>query len=279
MARLFAPKATETPKEPAKTPDPPAPAISKDEVKTLVSEAMGGVAAQLSQTVRELGDRVTELASRQPQVVVQQPVQAVVPGRGVSDEEIDQAVLSGQGAAARIRALVDRAVNDAADRLVKEQIAPLREFGVNTIAQLSHEVASGKMPHYTRFKKEIDQRVNALDASVRANPAVLKMIHDAVVGEHVGELTKEATEAAIRQAQEPKDKPGDPGTGAGREPKRDAAELPDAQRVGGDDGMAALSHKGHGGQSQDEFARGLGYKDWNDYMKQYDSLLKEAGAA
>lgn len=285
MSRLFGPKPTpEAPKEPEKKVDAPPASLTRDEVKTLVTEAVGGVAQQLTTVVGQLGEKVQELAARQPQVVVQPAGPAApVTGRNISDEEIDQAVLSGQGAAGRIRALVDRAVTEATDRVVREHVAPLREFGVNTLAAQAAEIAAPKMPHYVKFKREIDARLAILDPSVKANPAVLKMVHDAVVGEHIDLLRREAVEEAARQAQERANNPtggapsATPGNGAGR-PEREAPEVPNVETVGGSDGVAALAHKGQGGQSQDQFAQSMGYKDWSDYMKQYDALLKQEAA-
>lgn len=286
MSRFFAPKATpETPKEPEKPATPPPATITKEEVQTLVTGAVQGVAAELGRVVGELSTQVQALASRQPQVVVQ-PAGVPPTSTRISDEEIDTAVMSGQGAAARIRALVDRAVTEATDRVIKERIDPLQNWGVNSIANLSQEVAASKMPHYPKYKKEIDARLATLDPSVRANPAVLKMVHDAVVGENIEDFRREAAEAATRQAQETQStgtptagRSAAPGTGAGREPTREAPEVPSVETLGGAEGVAALGHKGKGGQSQDDFARGLGYKDWNTYMKQYDELLKQESAA
>jgi hypothetical protein len=283
MPRLFAPKPrpTEPPKEEAAPQPAPSAGLGKEEIKELVGGAVAGVAAQLSATIQQLGQKVEELASRQPQVVVQPPVApaAQPSARMITDEEIDQAVLSGQGAAARIRALVDRAVAQATERVINEHVKPLQEYGVTTLSELSKRVTAGGMKHYDRFKKEIDERLQLLDPAVRANPAVIEMVYHAVVGAHADELTREAAEAAIRQAQESsgdstKAKSGTPGTGAGVGNSREAEPVPDVAAVAGQEGLEALAHKGHGGQSADEFARSLGYASWADYQKQYMELLK-----
>src|SRR5258705_10012811 len=130
MGRLFAPK---KPAEPAQAPDPiPLPAtITKDDLKTMLDGALAGVGTQLGAALGELRQGVEALASRPAQVVVTQntPNAAPVP---ITDDEIDQAIASGQGVASRVRALIDRSVATAADRLMKEHIEPLRTFGVNT---------------------------------------------------------------------------------------------------------------------------------------------------
>lgn len=260
--------------------DPPKVETPPLDIKAIVTEAVQGVAGTLGATVDRLGQKVEELASRQPQVIVQggggnAPVQR----QAVSDEEIDQAILAGPGAAQRIRALVDARVNEAADRMVREHIAPLREFGTQTIGEITRRVVAGGMPHYNRFKKEIDAQMAALSPEVRANPAVQEMIYNSVVGQHSDVLSREAAEAAVRQAQEAANQPpaSAPGTAAGPGAKREGDELPSAVDVGGQDAVEALALKGRGGMNQDELARSMGYESWAAYQKQYKDLLAENG--
>lgn len=258
-------------------PEPPAPApLTRDDVKTMLSEALTGVGAQLAGSLSELRAGVEALASRQPQVVVapsQQVAPAAVP---ISDEEIDQAVASGQNVASRIRALVDRAVNASAERIMRDHIEPLRNFGVTTLADLSHKVAASGMPKYVKYKKEIDERLGQLSPELRANPEAIKMIHDAVVGSHADDIEREAAEAAVRKAQEPA-ATATPGTGAAPGTSRDKGDIPTLVDVGGQEGLEALKHKGRGGMNQDALAQSMGYKDWNDYQKQYQDLLNAEG--
>lgn len=270
---------------PAPAPEPPKVETPPLDVKALVTEAVNGavqgVAAQLGQTVASLGEKVEALAGRQPQVIVQQGGGGTAPvaRQDISDETIDQAILAGPGAAQRIRALVDARVNEAADRMVREHIAPLREFGTQTIGEITRRVVAGGMPHYARFKKEIDTQMAALSPEVRANPAVQEMIYNAVVGQHSDVLSREAAEAAVRQAQEDANRPpaAAPGTGAGPGAKREGDELPSAVDVGGQDALEALALKGRGGMNQDELARSMGYDSWAAYQKQYKDLLSENG--
>lgn len=283
MALFGAPK--KTPEAPPPAPPAPPPLDVKAIVTEAVTGAVQGVAAQLGQTVNALGEKVEALASRQPQVIVQNPgAQAPVVRQDLSDEVIDQAILAGPGAAQRIRALVDARVNEAADRMVREHINPLREFGVQTIGDITRRVTVGGMPHYARFKKEIDEKLNTLSPEVRANPSVQEMIYNSVVGLHTEELTREASEAAVRQAQAGGSGGGappapTPGTGAGPGARREAPEVPTAEQVGGADALAALSHKGRDGrgQNQDEFAQSMGYANWAAYQKQYNDLLNGEG--
>jgi len=287
MGRLFAPKpkAEETPAEAPPAP-PPASTVSKEELQTLLSGALEGVAGQLAGAVQQLNTRLEELASRQPQVYVQPAPPASPAQVDTSDADIDAAVLSGQGAAQHIRRMVDRAVNKATQQVLDQHVKPLQDYGVNTISELSRRVTMGNMPRYNKYKKEIDEKLNLLSPDVRANPTVIETVYNAVVGSHSDEEIKEAVEAAVRQAQEtpPPATPAPsasrsatPGTGAGPGATRDTSgDLPDVQTYLGSDaseGLDALKNKGTGGQSADDFARGLGYADWATYMKQYNELL------
>jgi hypothetical protein len=283
MPRLFAPKREEPKVEPPPPPPPPAAGISKEEVQTMLSAALESAGERLAQTVAALTEKVEALATRQPQVVVSPSAAPATPqAPDISDADIDQAVLSGQGAAARIRALVDRAVNAATQRVIEQHVKPLQEYGVNTLSELSRRVTAGNMKYYQRFRKEIDERLNTLSPDVRANPIVIETIYNAVVGAHADELAREAAEAAIRQAQDQATgaaKTTTPGTGAGdANVKRDADAVPSLDSflgVAAAEARDALQHKGMGGQSEDDFARSLGYKDWASYMKTYQQLLDE----
>lgn len=277
MPRLFAPKkAAEPVVAGPPTPEP----VTKDDLKTLLEGALGGVAGQLAASIGEMKAGIEQLASRpvQPQVYFQ-PGQTPVP-QGISDADIDQAVLTGQGAAQHIRALIDREVNAAADRLIQQRIAPLETFGVSTLGEISKKVAmqGGGMPYYTRYQKEIDEKLNQLAPELRANPAAIDMVYKAVLGEHTDELIKSAAEEAIRKAQEPipTGRGTTPGTGSAA-PRDGEDEIPSIEELGGRPGLEALQHKGDGKQDQDTFARSLGYENWSAYIKQYNSLLKEVG--
>lgn len=288
MGRLFAPKkpVEAAPVVPVVAASPSS-GMSKDEVSTLVNAAVGGVAETLRGTISALTEQVTQLAGRQPQVVVQAPVATPADAQGISDHDIDQAVLSGQGAAARIRQMVDAAVTRATDRVIKERVIPLENFGVQAIGNLTAASLASR-PLYGRFKKEIDAHIGALEPGARANASVLEVIYNSVVGQHTEELTREATEAAVRQAQggggvegvAAASKAGSaaPGTGAGSG-KRDTPTIPTPQELGGQDATNALAHKGSGGQSQDDFARGMGYADWKTYITDHEALMKEMGDA
>lgn len=274
--RLFAPKTVAPEPTPEPAPPPPQTGVTKDDLKILLDGVGQGVAQTLSPVLSELRNGMEQLANRQPQVIMQGQPQQVQPS--ITDEEIDNALLTGQGGAARIRQLVDRAVNVAAERIVREHVQPLQDTGLSSLSALAHKVGLSGLQHYPRYRKEIDQRVNALDPSLRANPDALSLIYNAVVGEHANDLAREAAEEAVRKAQEPAPevqhaRSARPGTGAGAGGHREEPTLQSAEDVGGADGMAALAHKGQGNVTQDAFAQSMGYANWQSYMKQYEDLL------
>jgi hypothetical protein len=277
MTMFGRPKAAPPPvPEPEKKPE--TPALTKEDVATMLDTAMTGVADRLGEALGSLREGVETLAARPVTVTPTAPPAAAAPA--ITDDEIDTALLSGTGAAKSIRALVDRAVNDQAAVLMRDHIAPLQNTGISSLAELNKKVTLGNMPHYNRFKAEIDERLSRLDPAVQTNTNALAMVYFAVVGEHTEELNKETEEATIRRIQEAAAGGGEggatgaaaPGTGAGGGGKREEKKTPSAEVLGGVLGQEALAHKGNGGQDQDEFARGMGYPSWDAYIKQSEDL-------
>jgi len=245
--------------------------LTKEDVATMIDAGLTSVAGALE----NLNAGITDLVTR-PVVAQAAPVAAAV-RPGVSDEEIDQALLGGTGAAANIRRLVDKAVNDRADALVREHIEPLNATGIPALASLTKKVTLEGMEHYARYRGEIDDRLARLDPAVQTNTNALAMVYFAVVGEHDAERKQEIEEATVRKIQEAAaGGDGGPGTatpgGSTGVTKREDKPTPDANTLAGQLGMEALAHKGNGGQDQDEFARGMGYESWDAYMKQAEEL-------
>lgn len=285
-----------SPRKPAApaAPVPPAPpALTKEDIAAAVGGAIGGIKTELENKIAELRGVVQEVSGRQQTVVVQDSGasrHADVPTPGITDAEIEDAVRTGEGAAAKLRALVDGAVN-AATAQTRAELANFQAIGLQSLAQVAGEIAVTKMPHYKRFQKEIDDRVARLEPALRANPDAIRMIHDAVVGQHTAELLREAEEAAIRRAQ---DQPtgqdpaaqrdtapargGNSGnTPGGRAPSdADGRKVPTIAELGGDDGMEALKFKdGRSGKDADSFAQSLGYADWKHYMDEFEKAKAE----
>lgn len=282
--RLFTPPKPEEKKVEAPAPTP---SLTKEDLAAAIGGALGGLKTELETKIAELRG-VVDGARTQPTVVVQER-QAPVARPGVSDADIEDAIRTGENAATRIRSLVDAEVN----KVREESRAALAEFqavGLQSLAAVAGEVAASKMTHYKRFQKEIDERVARLEPQLRANPDAIRMIHDAVVGQHAAELLREAEETAVRRAQEGRGALGDTAPeqgrdtaprGSGNTPGRTAApgdtqsKVPSIQEIGGEDGMEALKFKDRGAKDADSFAQGMGYQSWAHYMEEFENAKRE----
>lgn len=184
-----------------------------------------------------------------------QPKQAAI--EDVTDEEIEEALRSGEGAA-KFRKMV-RAENAKQATEMNNTLAA----GFNAVRGLTQEVLASKMPYYNRFQKEIDQYISALAPDAQLNPQSYKAAHDYVVGLHVTELINETTEATRRQANEPPKTglSGAAGTGTTRTMR--SGEQPQDFRFS-QENESALQVKGY---TPDLQAQKMGYKSWADYME------------
>jgi len=281
---LFGKPARPVTPPPAATP--PAPAgLTKDDLAAALTGALGPIKSELESKIAELRGTVAGLAGREPTVVMQPAAPYVPPEPVISDDDIEQAIRAGEGAAPRIRAMVDRAVNQAAAGL-KQQLDAFQEAGLESLGAVASEIAVGKMRHYKRFQKEIDARVARLEPTLRANPQAIQMIHNSVVGEHQEELEREAVEAAIRGAQDGGQGTTEreirqvggttPGTGLAPASSRQEKKHPSAEELAGSDGMEALKHKDRGaGKDQDSFAQSMGYHSWDHYMEAFEQAKED----
>lgn len=98
---------------------------------------------------------------------------------------------------------------------VSSQIQALQHQGVAMIANVVKEQTSAKLPHYERFKKEIDEFLDKAPMESRTSPEMHKWAHDSIVGRHTDELMKEAADAAVRKHMDGGGgyKPGEGGSG------------------------------------------------------------------
>jgi hypothetical protein len=177
----------------------------------------------------------------------------------ITEEQYEKAVQEGDAKT------IDGYINQKIDDVRSRDIVPLQASGMDAIAGLTREIVLDKLPHYKRFKGEIDKYVENLPPAAKMSPVAYKIAHDAVVGQHHDDLVKEATEAAIRKAQAEggggSNTPGD--AGSGRQTGGAKGKTPTAKEAFGDDAAFALSSVG---KDEESFARRLGYKSWADYM-------------
>ena len=240
----------------------PAPAaekpLTRDEVALMLNEGFKAIAERIG-------------AQPPQQVVIQQPQPRVVEDPGVSDEEIEQAILVGAGSAPKIRGFVESLVKREAAKLVREHINPLRDTGFSAIQTMVSRDAEQTLPFYKKFRKEIDAQVALLTPELQVNPLAIKQIHDAVVGANWQAVADEVAEAKTRQAAEsanggPRGSQV-PGGRSGGPARGDDSYDPSLEDFGGKAAFRALDFKDGGTQSPDQFAQKLGYRNFAEYSK------------
>jgi hypothetical protein len=225
-----------TPEAPLQVPDPRDAEIQSMKMNMHVLQQSLETTNQMLQSV---------LAGRQ------QPQQVAPQRRGpVTEEELEEAFQNGRGAAK-----LKEFVSDMGQELIEQHINPLRQTGLEAIASNTMEMLRPKMPHYDRFKKEVDTFLNAYPPDLRVNAQAIKAAYDTGVGSHLDELAEERVQQHVRQASAPVVKPG-----ASQRGRRDEGEVREADDIA----PGALSGVG---RSEEEFARKLGYKSWAEYQK------------
>jgi hypothetical protein len=182
----------------------------------------------------------------------------------VSEAELDEAVTTGAGAGHKIT----RKVQAAVERLVRERIDPLQRTGLEAMSTFAAEMARNArtekgdlaMPYYARFKDEIEGIVANLNPGFRVNPRTYMEAYATVVGRHATELIEEAKTGAVKELEKGSGDPPSPNGRVGRTAGKGG--VPAIEDVYSADVVKAL-----GGQSSDQFAASLGYKDWADYYQ------------
>ena len=199
---------------------------------------------QLNATILSIAQNINRPA---PTVTTHEP----------NTNDLAEALRTGEGAdkfEAAIEARVGRRMKPVEDKL-----AQLETQGLGAIANMNRAQATAGMTHYKRFKKEIDSYIDQLPPAAKLNSETMTLAYNAVVGQHTQELIDEAKEGAIRAMRE------DPNMlpGADTARGRSKSKVPDARTLMGEDAAQALREKG---TDEDQFAKKLGYSDWDDYM-------------
>lgn len=268
------------PAAPVEPETPPVAALTKEDLTAAVATATAATRAELEAKIAELRGALDE--SRRPVAMV--PSGPAAPARPViSDEDIENAIAAGTGAAGRIRAMVDGQVRDL-ESSVQRRLDELTTTGMTSIASVTREVVLKQLPKYAKYKKEIDAKIAQLPMNAQADAAVLKIVHDSIVGQHLEELEREAHEAALRKADEgetpatptaPRKTANAPGAG-GRGEKR---SMPTFEEYVGAEGKDILRNdKDHrsGVKDGDTYAQSLGYESWAHYMQVEEETRAEA---
>lgn len=154
-----------------------------------------------------------------------------------------------------------------AEKVVKRALAPhIKRFnaviaqGSEAIAQISERQATKDLPYYTEYKDEIDASLKKIDPSQRANPEVIKSVHDLVVGRHVGER-----ETRIRAEEQRKAVKGAAPSAPGSRPAPAATGDIDLHSLGlSERQVAVIEQRGDAGVAQITGGR---FKTVADYAK------------
>lgn len=222
--------------------------VPADEFKSYQATMQGNF-DQLQQTIGVLRDALVATRPAAPTAPA-----AGTPGGAITEEQYVEAIQTGDARTVRAFHEQDK------QRLITEHINPLRDTGLDAIAGITREMATGQLAYYKKYQKEIDAHIANLPTNMRMTPQVYRLAHDAVVGSHIDEITTEAREAAIRAPAVPEPMPG-----SGRTGRTSAAgAVPTVEELMGKEASDALAFRGMDG---DMFARKLGYKSWADYAK------------
>lgn len=167
------------------------------------------------------------------------------------------------GGITKLKQIIKGAVDEVRDK----ELRPFQQQGMQMLATQAEQLAkmSGNMPHYDRFKKQIDTVLKSLPADQRTNAEVYKTVHDMVVGQNLSTLLQEKEEATVRSYREKNDT-SLPGGAGGRQPSGEskADGVPSFEEHFGKEGLASLkSTKNH--ETPDSWCQKMGYKDWPDY--------------
>lgn len=265
-------KPKDKPAEPPKV-DPPAPPpnfATKDDLAT-ISTSLQNLTSQLAQ----FGGRVDVLATErtranEPAPQAPQPFQ-----RTVSMEMIDAAHDEGDlKKASRLQMKYNEETVREANLQTQQQLAALQYNGMNMIANVVGTQAQSGLPHYTRFKKEIDDFLSKLDPGVRANPEAHKWAYNSIVGQHHDELLKEAEEAAVRKAMDG----GPDHIPNGQPPKKNDGELT-MEAVYGSDAPAIKDFLRRQGRTLEQHAKMSKHPDVQSYLKFVKAQREQLEAA
>lgn len=182
----------------------------------------------------------------------QGPAQAQI--EDVSDEELQQAVLSGENVGPKVRKLLAA----ERERIKRDMIDPLQQTGLESIAGLTKQMALAQMPHYKKYQREVDEALGNLPANARLNGAVYKAVYDSVIGGHLDELVKEGISQQARRVAQAEETQV-----PGRRGGKGVSEVPRAEDLGPGtkDALEVI------GKDEEQFAKRLGYKSWADYIE------------
>jgi len=192
---------------------------------------------------------------------------------GVLNTQIDEAIKGGQGVSALLTERDTLTHKRTRMQIKHEDIDPAMALGVETIDQLSAELARGKMKHYDLVKDDVEDALKGLPAEQRMNPQMRQAAYDIAVGKNIDKILEAQKEELLR-------KPTD-GEGGGEPPAskvRGAGDdtLPKPEDILSRQAIAAIRAKG---VTVDEYYKKLGHPEgWKGHFEKHKSHYEEMGA-
>lgn len=213
-------------------------------------------------TLRTITSTLENLATR-PQQQAQPQQQQAPQITDISDEDLETALISGDGGAKAIR----KAIKAEAERLYQERIVPLEQYGVQTFNELSERVVGKDQKHYNLLRKEVDQQLAQMDPALRASPRARDFAYKMAVAENMDRIVQAEVEAKLRTTAD--DEAGltqrstsDRGVGTRTDGKQKQQQSP--MEVFGNESLKALRSVG---RDMEHMAKRMGYKNADEYMK------------
>jgi len=251
----------------------------KEEMDTIRQQS-ADQATQFNETLRSLS------ADRQN-------VQPIPDPETITADQLNEILDSGQGGEALLKG-VNGIVQKKIDKIVREEIDPIRAEGAAVLGQLAETQAETnvEMPYYKRFKKEITEQLQVLRPDQRMNPRAIKTAYEITMGRNQKLLMDEAKEEMLRKQTEEKNNPGSmiPGQGS-----RTAAGSQDPNQPKtveedlGDAALERLAEKKWDKDGGETYAKAGGFASWADLQvfkndrdpakSNYYKMLKERKAS
>lgn len=216
-------------------------------------EGVAGTLSKITTTLEAIASRPAPQAAAAPQL----PPTI----EDISDEDLEQAIVSGEGGAKAIR----KAINAAAAKLVNDRIAPLENFGIQTFNELTDRVVGKDLKHYNLLKKEVDAQLAQMDPALRSSPRAREFAYKLALAENFDKVMESEVEAKLRQdAEKDDDGPATRDRGASGRRTPEGGGNSEVE-VFGRDSMTALRSVG---RDLDKMARKMGYKGGaEEYLK------------
>ena len=214
--------------------------------------SLADVQSMISTSVREA------VTASQPRPVREQPRVEPEPEAPTDEEYRDNPMQA-------TAKLIHRALHP-----LRQEMGAFRQFGLERLSDLNESVHGAQLPYYKDYKGEIDARLATLAPEIRVQPQTLKLVHDTVVADHIGEIQARARDEGIRQARG--DAPPPPKSGVNSRTRSETPGVPTPEELGfNEDQIGDINARG----GPDAFAQRISggrYSNWEAYAKSKQSM-------